>query len=400
MTGPHILIVDDDTVLLTALTEMLNIHMSDVLVHTAESAPAAIERIMETDYDAIVTDIKMPGMDGLTLLERIRALRPDTPTLLITGHGAHDLAIQALRGGAYDYIQKPFDRDYFVASLKRALQMRQLNRLVEEQRHSLERYANSLEQMVQERTQTLVEANRVKDEFLSTASHELRNPLISLRLYMQLTALALERAGVTLPQHWERIGHALTRLEALVNDLVDAVRITSGKLALRRERFDVRVLCAQVASDQEASKGRTITVNVSAEPLDIEGDMDRLGQVLTNLLANAIQYSPPSRPVVLSARRSDNEVLISVEDQGLGIPAEHLPHIFERFYQVPGVPVEPGPRVGLGLGLFICREIVERHGGRILAESTLRQGSRFTVALRMAPEANRRQHGSKARRMQ
>ena len=92
-------------------------------VDTADSAAAALDRIAAWDYDAIVTDIKMPGMDGFALLAEIRARRPDTPTLMITGHGEHALAIGALRGGAYDFIQKPIDRDYFVASLRRAIDM-------------------------------------------------------------------------------------------------------------------------------------------------------------------------------------------------------------------------------------------------------------------------------------
>ncbi len=107
MTEPRILIVDDDPALLEALSEMLQLRMEPIVVEKAESAAAALERIAATDYDTIVSDIKMPGMDGLTLLARIRELRPHTPTLLITGHGQHDLAVQALRGGAYDFIQKP-----------------------------------------------------------------------------------------------------------------------------------------------------------------------------------------------------------------------------------------------------------------------------------------------------
>ncbi len=396
MTAPHILIVDDDTALLEALTEALKIRVDDVQVDTAESASAALARIQETDYDAIVSDIKMPGIDGLALLERIRAVRPATPTLLITGHGEHDLAIQAVRGGAYDYIQKPVDRDYFIASLKRAIQVRQLSRQVEEQRVALERYASELEHMVEERTRELVEANRVKEEFLSLASHELRNPLVTLTLHMQLTGMTLERAGVPLPPHWERMRQAIARMEVLVNDLIDAVRIASGKLALSPERCDVRMLCAQVATEQEASTGRVVTLNMPAEALEIIVDVDRMSQVLTNLLANAIQYSLADRPVVLSAARVAGEVLMSVADQGAGIPHEHLPHIFERFYQVPGTSVQTGPRVGLGLGLYICREIVERHGGRIWAESTVGQGSRFYVALRMAPAAGGRRRSPKA----
>src|SRR5437879_11597471 len=132
MTALHVLIVDDDPALLQALPETLRLRMTGVTVDTTDSAAAALERITVRDYDAIVTDIKMPGMDGLTLLAEILARRPDTPTLMITGHGEHDLAVQALRGGAYDFIRKPIDRDPFVGSLRRAMEAHALTRRVED----------------------------------------------------------------------------------------------------------------------------------------------------------------------------------------------------------------------------------------------------------------------------
>jgi PAS domain S-box-containing protein len=145
VTEARILIVDDDPALLQALPRALQLRLDGLGIDTSETAADALERIREVDYDAIVTDIKMPGMDGLALLGEIRSMRPRTPTLLITGHGEHDLAIQALRGGAYDFVQKPIDRDYFVASLERAIQLRRLDREVERQRHALERHARVLE---------------------------------------------------------------------------------------------------------------------------------------------------------------------------------------------------------------------------------------------------------------
>jgi two-component system, sensor histidine kinase and response regulator len=115
MTFLSVLIVDDDVALLEALPEALRLRMGGVTVETADSAAAALDRIAEREYDAIVTDIKMPGMDGLELLDEIRTKRPDTPTLIITGHGDNELVVHALRGGARDFIQKPIDRDYFGA---------------------------------------------------------------------------------------------------------------------------------------------------------------------------------------------------------------------------------------------------------------------------------------------
>ena len=148
MSAQRVLIVDDDPALLQALPQTLRLRMSDVLVDTADSALAALERIREREYDAIVTDIKMPGMNGLVLLAEILARRPDTPTLMITGHGEYDLALQCLRGGAYDFIQKPIDREQFLTSLQRAIEAHTLKRRLHEHSIALERCLSELERVV------------------------------------------------------------------------------------------------------------------------------------------------------------------------------------------------------------------------------------------------------------
>src|SRR5467141_1290047 len=163
MNHTRVLIVDDDQALLQGLPQALRLRMEGVRVDTADSGAAALDRIAARDYDAIVTDIKMPGMDGLELLAEIRTNRPDTPTLMITGHGEHDLVVHALRAGAYDFIQKPIDRDYFVASLRRAIETHQLSRRVKEQQLALERHLSELEAIVEERARELRERNKVSE---------------------------------------------------------------------------------------------------------------------------------------------------------------------------------------------------------------------------------------------
>ena len=149
MTSLSVLIVDDDLALLEALPEALRLRMGGVTVETADSAAAALDRIADRDFDAIVTDIKMPGMDGLELLDQIRTRRPDTPTLIITGHGENDLVVHALRGGARDFIQKPIDRDYFVAALYRAIREHVANRQVKQRQEAMESWADELEHVVE-----------------------------------------------------------------------------------------------------------------------------------------------------------------------------------------------------------------------------------------------------------
>ncbi len=155
----QILIVDDDPAMLQALSAMVELRLQHVVIDTCESGAAALERIDQTDYDAVVSDVKMPGMDGFQLMERVLTIRPTTPTLLVTGHGDHDMGVKALNAGAYAFIPKPIDREFFVAWLKRAIQLRQLSRTVEQ--HTVE-----LQHTVQERTAELERTNHTLKETL------------------------------------------------------------------------------------------------------------------------------------------------------------------------------------------------------------------------------------------
>ncbi|HWS82692.1 MAG TPA: hybrid sensor histidine kinase/response regulator [Ktedonobacteraceae bacterium] len=379
----NILIVDDDTALLQALPQALFLRMPNVNVDTSDSAAGALQLIRAHEYDAIVSDIKMPGMDGLALLVKIRDLRQNTPTLLITGHGDHNLAIQALRGGAYDFIQKPIDRDYFVAALRRAIQTHQLQLQVLEQQRALEDYAKSLELKVQERTNELLEANVAKDEFISMASHELKTPLSSLKGMTQLLHRRLIRAGSQEVTNLVSMENSIRRMEVLVNDLLSISYIETGKLALHCRRCNMGDLCQSLVDEFQAGSNPSpvIHVDIADEIIEADVDAERISQVILNLLANARKYSPARSPIHVSLKRLDDLCIISVRDQGVGIPPEELPQIFERFYRVPSVEVQTGSSVGFGLGLYISQQIVERHGGKILVESSPGSGSVFSVAL-------------------
>jgi two-component system, sensor histidine kinase and response regulator len=381
MNKPYILIVDDDKTLLQALPQALSLRIKDIAIDCADSAFAALDLIGQHDYDSIVSDIKMPGMDGLTLLAKIKELRPATPTLLITGHGEHNLALQALRGGAYDFIQKPIDRDYFVAALLRAIQMHQLQRQVIEQQHALEQYAASLEETVEKRTHELLKANAAKDEFLSIASHELKTPLASLKGMTQLLHRKLERQGSAEIGNIANMERSIRRMELLVNDLLDTSVIEAGMLTLHRQRDDLLTLCQNVVDEYAAVSEQLVVFNGSDEQLPVEVDVDRLSQVIINLLSNARKYSPFGSPISVTVERVGNEGIITVQDRGVGIPAAMLPHIFDRFYRVPGIQVQAGSSLGLGLGLYISHKIVDRHGGRIEVQSVPDLGSSFSIVL-------------------
>src|SRR5262249_50389520 len=161
------------------------------------------------------------------------------------------------------FIQKPIERDYLVAALKRAIEARQLSRQVQEQRLALERHATELEQAVQERTRELVEANQAKEEFMRIAAHELHTPLTTLKLLAQLVSRQLERAGIPLGMHLPRMEQAVTRMDQLIKDLLDVSRIDAGKLSLRIEACQLQAICQQVLDEQSILTGRVITLTAS-----------------------------------------------------------------------------------------------------------------------------------------
>ena len=381
----RILIVDDDAALLRALPEALRLRLADAAVDTCDSAADALRLIAATDYDAVVSDIKMPGMDGLVLLAEIRSLRPDTPTLLITGHGQHDLVVQALRGGAYDFIPKPIDRDYFVASLKRAIETRHLRRQLDEQRSTLER-------TVEERTRELRKASEVKDQFLAMLSHELRSPLGAIRMWASLL-----RTGKLDPERRARALEAIERSAVtqakLIEDLLDVSRIVSGKLVLDVgpvNLTDVAEAALDAVRGAAEAKGVRLEQVLELTGNQVEGDPARLQQVVWNLLSNAVKFSAAGGRIVLRVSRAGSEAVVSVRDEGEGIEAEFLPHVFERFRQADSTRTRT--HGGLGLGLAIVRDLVALHGGAVAAESNGRgQGATFTVRLPLAggPEARR-----------
>lgn len=225
-------------------------------------------------------------------------------------------------------------------------------------------------------------------DFLANAAHELKTPLTSIQGYSQ----AILDGAASDPDHAAQIIYdEAGRMRRLVEDLLDLARIESGQAALRRELVDLVQLLEMVLDNfalRAAEKGVTLLREIFPLPR-VTGDSDRLAQVFTNLLDNAIAYTPSGGQVTVHTMQQGDGVAVRIKDNGPGIPAEDLDRIFERFYQVDKSRVR-GARKGTGLGLTISREIVEAHGGRIQAESQEGGGTCFTVWLPLAPLAAKR----------
>jgi PAS domain S-box-containing protein len=235
----------------------------------------------------------------------------------------------------------------------------------------------------------LQEQERRKDEFLATLAHELRNPLAPVRNGIQLLRAALpgdERVARALGMMERQVGHIVH----LVDDLMDVARVSSGKVALRKERIDLRVVVdAAIETTRQAVEagGHELSVDLPLDPLTFEADRTRLTQVFANLLNNAAKYTPNGGRIALSAVREDRFAVVRVTDTGLGIPAEMLPKIFDMFTQV-GTSLERS-QGGLGIGLTLVRRLVEMHGGTVMAESPgPGRGSTFVVRMPLAVGAS------------
>jgi PAS domain S-box-containing protein len=227
----------------------------------------------------------------------------------------------------------------------------------------------------------LEEASRLKDEFLSMASHELRTPVTSIKIFAELAA---RRPEAVQPKFMATLLRQADQLVSLVNDLLDVSRLQLGRMPAEMKVLDLASLVREFCTRSRPLFGQRLLCRSQDEAILVEGDAMRLEQVFSNLLDNAVKYSPEGGQVSLRVSRLGDKALIEVTDQGIGIEPEALPHIFERFYKPAS---QQSVYSGLGVGLYICKEIVERHGGRIWAESEPGKGSTFYLELPLAEEA-------------
>jgi PAS domain S-box-containing protein len=355
---PRVLVVEDNADMNRFISRSL---AGRYEVFSAFDGAEGLEIALRCRPALVVSDIMMPGMSGVEMIAALRR-QPELrlmPILLLSAKADEELMVRLLEDGAQDFIVKPFS--------ERDLQVRVRNLV-----------------LTQQAREAAESANRAKDEFLAMLGHELRNPLSPIVTALQLMKLqgpaGAERARAVI----ERQVNHLTRL---VDDLLDVSRIARGKVELRTERVEMGEVVAkaiEIASPLLEQRVHTLTLEVPRRGLAVDGDPTRLSQVVANLLTNAAKYTPPGGQITVRAERVEVEVALTVRDTGIGIAPDVLPRIFDLFVQErQGIDRSQG---GLGLGLTIVRNFVERHGGSVLARSEgLGHGSEFVVRLPAAP---------------
>ena len=269
-----------------------------------------------------------------------------------------------------------------------AAQRERGRRSIEVAQEELKSYAGQLEWVNQELEQAndqLEDANRLKDQFLSMASHELKTPITTIRGQAQLGMLRLKKQTELSPElesaraALERIEQHTYRLNSLVDDLLDLSILSSGKIKLRATRCDLGEVCREVIGEQQSLSGRTIELELPPSPVLVLADCERIGQVITNLVSNAIKYSTENSTIRVGVSQSQGKVIVQVHNEGTPIPKELQANLFEPFYRTPAA--QSSSKKGWVLGLAISKQIVERHGGRIRVESSQGKGTTFSIEL-------------------
>jgi PAS domain S-box-containing protein len=223
---------------------------------------------------------------------------------------------------------------------------------------------------------------QMKEDFIASVSHELRTPVHSLMGFLELLLKGKVKDPAVQQEFLIRAFQEAERLAALVNDVLDVSRLEAGRLQLELERVDMSALIAETLESLQGlaeKKGISMTYTPPETSLIVKADRRRLQQVLVNLIENAIKFSEPRRPILVTGQVANSNITIKVIDQGLGIPAEALPRLFSKFYQADSPIKRAGS--GTGLGLYISKQIIEAHGGHIDVESELGKGSTFFFTL-------------------
>lgn len=354
---PRILIIDDEEVVLDSCAQILE--GEGVTIATAADGHRGLQRLEAFQPDLVFVDLKMPGLSGMEVIERIRGADPTIVTIVITGYATLASAVEAMQKGAYDYVSKPFTPEELRLVTRRGLEKRRL---------------------VLEAAALRREREALREQFAAIVSHELRSPLAAVQQNVMLLASEL---APTLPDTQKT---RLERIKSRIGDLLAMIetwlRAFSSDVDKIRERFRPTPLIPVIASAVEnvqpfaRRKAVEITTTVSEPLASVLGDEGVLVEALTNLVGNAVKYSHEGGRVLVEAAESAGRVVISVRDFGVGIPSDDLPHIFGDFFRGAAGRAEEG---GAGLGLAITRRIVEAHDGTITVDSTPGAGSTFVM---------------------
>lgn len=372
-----VLIVDDDSHLRETLHDLLE--MEGYEVFEAASGAEAMSLVASDFYHVILMDFNLTDKTGIEVIKDIRKLNKDSQILMMTAHASLDTAVRAIQESVYDFLIKPVDFNYLRNAIRRA-----------EDKLRLEQENERLLRVLQEQNKELDRLNNMKSKFLSMASHDLSNALMTLQISFEMLASSIKDPTDDQKKKMEFINTSIQQITRLVGDLVDWASIEQGKFRLEKNYFDMdKLVESLIVGPKARASQKNIDVSVEVIPDGLKmvsADKRRISQVILNLLENAIRHTQRDGRIVVRVEKMMDEdaVCVSVIDNGDGIPAEVLSNLFQSFYQPPGSKAGHGR---LGLGLSISKEIVQSHGGRIWVESEGQgKGASFKFVLPFAKD--------------
>ena len=358
----HVLVVEDNQAELELLCRILSEEGFQVV--GCGSATEALEQFGHRRFGVAVVDLRLPDLSGTQLLERVRSIDDQVRVIIYTGAASYNSIKEALHLGAFAYVEKLSDRTELLRHVHRAC----LDRV--------DRYALSLEQAVAARTKELARSNRELEDFAAIVAHDLRSPLLTIDGYCQM--LQEEYASTcdgAAADYLAQVVAGVGRMDRLIEHVLEYSR--AGRLRQPLEQVDMAAALVQATANLEASI-REHDARIEAGPLPcVIGDQTQLVQLLQNLLGNAIKFRRQESPCIrMSALRDGDGWQFAVADNGIGIDKTHFDRIFQTFQRLRGQEYP-----GAGLGLAICKKIVEWHGGRIWLDSVVGQGTTFYFTL-------------------
>lgn len=360
VAGSNILVIDDEDIICESCSEVLTKEGYEVEV--AKDGPSGLQKVRELGPDLVLVDLKMPGMSGMEVLEKIKEIDQSIVTVVISGYATIESAVEAVKRGAYDFIPKPFTPGELRLIIKRGFEMRRL---------------------ALESAGLREEKEKMKRNFITMVSHELKSPLVAVQQYFEVILGGM--AGEVTKEQREivvRMSERIKSLLLLINKWLNMARIEAGKLVEKFESLDLGPLIREtVESVQPLAKEKNVALEMAIPDglPRIRGDEETMREVFTNLLVNGIRYNRDNGLVKIEATEEDTHLVVRVSDTGVGISKEDLPFIFDEFFRVKSKATDE--IAGSGLGLSIVQRVVEAHSGYIKATSELSKGTTFSVYL-------------------
>ncbi|PWH20156.1 MAG: hypothetical protein DDG59_00985 [Anaerolineae bacterium] len=374
----RILVIDDEAGIREGIKRGLTPQGYDV--ETAETGEQGLELFRKQPFDLVLIDVMMPGISGIDLIGEIHRIDPEAVCVIITGYATVEMAVRAIKEGAYDFLTKPFSVDDLLLVVQQGLERRRLS-LEAKRLQRIEEEARRL----QEEKARLEELDRAKMQFIRLVTHELQAPIAAIHTYLRL----IQDGYVSAEQQKDIIDKCLARAQEqmkLINDLLQLGKVQTQLQEGNVDKINMEDILQDVVQKmrlQAFEKGLDFRLHIQPGPKIILGNRDHFTSVWTNLIGNAIKYTEKGF-IEVTLKSEDGKLIGEVRDSGIGIPEADLKNLFQEFFRASNA--KKSSRQGTGLGLAIVKRVVEAAGGEVWVISKEGEGSTFGFSVPLATQ--------------